>query len=367
MPEVPVRVFVAHSSIDRREVDRLVAVLKAKDMIVHRADELSGGTEFRPGIHRLLMNSHVLISYLTKDSLGSAWVNQEIGFAQALGIRQLPVTVGVLPPGMLEEVQAIRLGDEASDLETKVTGFDFESFVVPEPEMPPLTFEVVDGPLERTRRIGDYASQSGFGHGWIRQRGAFSSFSLPGAEDERNDPAIWARHDGYEARSPEYHQVQKKEREALEGHAQRRGVKLIIDPRTRLPSRGSLSVLTRLHVLRRFLDSMSDRTCRVVVSEFAREDNLLIVGDWLEARSQAPGPGGYRGTVFNRHLPSVRRSMLAFDRQFDDLLGKVDVSPERSRTRAIDEIDSVIRRLRAHPHTWLDKSRLRFGGLPGGG
>jgi hypothetical protein len=106
----------------------------------------------------------------------------------------LPVAVNTLPGEMIAELQALAVAPTLEDLEDGLRALDLEQVVLPTPRALSTT-EVVDRPEARTelmvrhaRRILDAGSD-----GHVRQRGIFSSFSLPDADPRE---PVWDRVDG---------------------------------------------------------------------------------------------------------------------------------------------------------------------------
>lgn len=335
------RVFVSYSREDKLLAKQLVGILKDQMSFMTLWDEdILPGMDFSDAIKYRISQSHLFMPLLTENSQNRPWVHQETGYAVALGIPVLPVAVNTLPGEMISPLHAISVGSDLSNLGKRLQEVNFEQVVLSSLSKPYLMIEIADWPEQRTEMMAQYANQVvvEFGeYGCVRQRGAFSSFSIP---DKREGNPIWELYDGNTPRPERYHQLQQQERCALEQHARARGVYLIIDPTLNLENRrGPLAVKTRLQTLFEFLNSMPDESVHIVMSDQARHGNITIVGDWFVADSQVPREGGFRQTVFNRHAPTVLRWVRRFDEQFKDLC---NMGAYKSRQAAMDAITERI-------------------------
>jgi len=66
------------------------------------------------------------------------------------------------------------------------------------------------------------------------------------------------------------------------------------------------------------------------------------VGDWFDADSMVPRPGGYLQTIFNWHAPTETGWIKRFDGLFNDLCQKQNLDPADSRKVAIEKISLKI-------------------------
>ncbi len=208
---------------------------------------------------------------------------------------------------------------------------------------------VVSWREERPVLIADHANKvrSESGPSDLRQRAAFSSFSIPDAE--WND-GIWADYDGDHPLSRQYHDNVRKERQALEWHARNSRCRLIIDPTVDFSSRGKGAHLPRLENLHGFLASMDDESTEVAFSKKGQQGNVTIVGDWFACEAQLPSAReGLRQTVFSWHAPSVLKYLRDFDDDFSRISNGEKVEPASSRRRAMDRIAELIEAEKAKP------------------
>lgn len=225
------RVFVSYSRKDRLLAKQLVGILKDHMSFMTLWDEdILPGMEFNAAIKNRISCAHLFMPLLTENLQERPWVHQETGFAIALGIPVLPVAVNTVPSEMIASLQAIIVEPDLSNLGKRLQEVNFEQVVLSPLSEPHLMIEIADWPEQRTKMMAQYANRvvDEFGeYGCVRQRGAFSSFSIP---DKSEKNPIWKLFDGNTPRPGHHHELQQQERCALERHARARGVYLIIDP-----------------------------------------------------------------------------------------------------------------------------------------
>ncbi|HUV04758.1 MAG TPA: toll/interleukin-1 receptor domain-containing protein [Armatimonadota bacterium] len=338
----PYRVFLSYSREDQELVDKIVAILEDERLgLVPRFDrDLRLGNPFAEGIKSLIETSHVFVPVLTANSKDRPWVHQEIGYAMGWGVPILPIAIDVDPGQMIQGLQAIKVDEELYGLLENLVKrqSDIDRAVMEAGSKAQGRFECAVYPETRTQLIAEYAERVRqlASHCRIRQRGAFSSFSLP--REHFSDP-VWLKRDYPKPRSEHYRMLQWCERMALEEHAVNAGCDLLIDPSVPYDKKGQQARNVRLETLVRFLESMPESLVRVATTEAARRENTLIVGDWFYCQSMAPKPGvGYYQTIFTWHAPRVLLEM----RQFDQMFLNYYVEDGRSRDRAINAIEEVI-------------------------
>jgi hypothetical protein len=335
----PYRVFISYSREDislARELDSALAQLGLKPLW---DPQIQPGEHFKDQIKTLISHSHLFVPLLTERSQGRPWVHQETGFAIALGIPVLPITVDRVPGEMSAEIQSLQVDPSFSNLTARLLSIDFGRIIERDASTPASLVQVAGWPEERTRLISEFAAKvmQLQGAARVRQRGTYSSFSIPTLPPEHPD---WHIRDGDNPRSPYYHELQSKERQALEGHARQQGCDLIINPYLRLRGRGQGATRIRLATLLAFLEAPTVDDVKVAISNRAQGRNLTVLGDWWVAESLVPGPGGYRQTVFNWHAPTALRAIQDFDREFKELVGGVPA--DESRARAIELIRTEV-------------------------
>lgn len=193
----------------------------------------------------------------------------------------------------------------------------------------------------------DAAYQLGGDFYRVRQRGGMSAFSLP---DQPANHGIWNSCEGEEPdaeHGKHARTLQREERTLLAKHVEHRGCDLILSPLRELFNRGPTATITRLRILRGFLESLDDKIqVRIAFVNTYPPGNLLLVGDWFVAESTSPRIGiGYCDTFFTNHAPSVSARLDQFDEEFDQLAQQIgDCSRQAagvSIRRYIDEIEKA--------------------------
>ena len=233
---------------------------------------------------------------------------------------------------MSSELQALQVEAGLFNLSDRLLEIDLDRIINESASVPASLVQVAGWPEERTRLMSEFAAKvlRRQGPARMRQRGTYSSFSIPNYGPEH---PIWGIRDGQNRRSPYYHELQAKERQTLEEHVRKQGCDLIINPKLRLRDRGLSATRVRLNELLAFLEASDVADVNVAISSQGQPRNLTVLGDWWVAESLVPGPGGYRQTVFNWHAPTALRALRDFDRDFIELSGGVPAAT--ARTQAI--------------------------------
>jgi hypothetical protein len=332
----PYRVFVGYAEGDRDAAARIVARLRELDVQPLWDQDNPGGWSYVKQTQARIAHSHLFIPFLTPRSIQSNWVNHEIGFAVGRGVPILPLSLGPIPDGMTETMQA-EIASSVDDLLPRLTRVRISDVV--EQDRFPKSYEFADLPEDRTKAIISYCkefSHLAFGKPQqLRHAGAFGSFSLPA---DPHDPIWVRRYDGepwratMEARKKDL----SEERQLLEAHAMRFGYDLIAYPH--LSHLTAVANQARAEILRSSLVSLqkSSGPIRVIFDESALGGNLLVVGDWFCAQSMTPKADGYRHTTLTSHAPTVRSAIAWFDRWFARL------GSSMSTDQAIDWLDRYI-------------------------
>jgi TIR domain len=110
------RVFISYSHDETKLAQRIAAYLHGNGMLSLWDKDIAPGSGFHDEIKKFINYSHVFLPIITESSSARGWVHQEIGYAMALNIPVLPVTVGRPPGEMLSGLQAIRLEDAEADI-----------------------------------------------------------------------------------------------------------------------------------------------------------------------------------------------------------------------------------------------------------
>ncbi|MCA9904387.1 MAG: toll/interleukin-1 receptor domain-containing protein [Anaerolineae bacterium] len=335
------RVFLSYAHVDKELVQRIASLIEAMGLAPLWDVDLNPGKPFTDEIKELIARSHVFIPIITRDSQHRPWVHQETGFAIALDIPILPITIGHVPSDMIAGIQGIETDSSLSQLREKFAEIDLDKLVLPIPKRPFGMVEIAELPSERCKLMSTYAN-------WVLDLGEYglvrtqaklgSSFSVPRAPVD--DP-IWDEREGDRDTLLRPHQLQ--ERLSLERHAQAAGCRLIIDPTTtKFNVPGVPARRARLRVFLDFLRSIPSDKIEVAISSEAHDTNLVVVGDHFFAESMAPRSGqGYFQTVFHSHPPSVLRKVRRFDQRFEELADRQDTTVDQ----AIALIEGILRQL----------------------
>ena len=262
----PYRVFISYAHADRSLVEALDAILAASNLVPLWDKDITPGNPFTQEIKDLIARAHIFMPLITENSYTRPWVHQETGFAIALDIPILPLSVDAAPSEMISQVQAISVDGDLSDLADQLTQIDLEKLVVPKPNRPLGTFYVADLPEDRTEsmiryanwvmEIGEYAP--------LRLQARYSVFAIP---DEAIDHPLWSQREGDARRSDHLRSLQRGERQILERHARMAGCRLIIDPTaSTLSEQGSMAQAARQRALLDFLKGMPPEKVEVVMS-----------------------------------------------------------------------------------------------------
>jgi hypothetical protein len=273
-------------------------------------------------------------------------VHQEIGYAVALNIPVLPVTIGSLPCQMIQDRNALEVCIDTDDLtavRAELSSDRLGDLAEAWADQRYATYACADDPPERAQMIASYADsvRSMGEYGRVRQRGALSSFHIP---NEATSNRIWRqRYGGYD-RGKSHCTHQRNERLALEKHSKEEGCRIIIDPSITYEQWGAHARKVRLETLLRFLGSEFGMKAQVAINtDMPRAESLTIVGDWFLAESVfGTIQGGYKQTIFTRHAPSVARRVKDFDVEFAELLAEKGWTPDSSRVLAMQELSSLI-------------------------
>ena len=178
----PYRVFISYSHVDRKFAEKVRKRLEDIDAKPMSDADIRGGARFTEEIRREISYAHVFISLLTRNSKERPWVHQELGYAMGLGVPILPLATDELPDGMAHEIQAVKVDSELLDLSEKLTAEVLDGAVLASQRAAPGRFECAQMLRQRTQILVDQAESllhnNRHGAGKIRQRMAFSSFSL---------------------------------------------------------------------------------------------------------------------------------------------------------------------------------------------
>ncbi|NRB54091.1 MAG: hypothetical protein HRU41_40960 [Saprospiraceae bacterium] len=220
-------------------------------------------------------------------------------------------------------------------------------------------------PLLRTRLIVLAARQlvnEDMGPGYtIRQKGEFSSFSIP--KMEVNNP-IWKIRAGAQPRSSEYHELQREERIYLQELATKASCKLIIYPYQPLNHRGTAATITRLRTLQEFLLTHSD-SIQVVISSSAKNVNSLMIGERFLVDSIS-SEEGFTQNYYSWDRAIVEHSICKFDMEFKLLFEEQGATSSKVLDNVVNEIGFIIKDLESQSsgQLYLHSLETELGIIP---
>jgi len=343
------RVFIsfAHEQEDKELAGRVAAHLEAQDMMALWDENFTYGHGFHDEIKLFISYAHVFLPIITEASSGHAWVHQEIGYAMALNVPILPVTVGKLPEGMLQGLHAICLENAKASLLDSLRPAVILGALSGQDDFKQALYRCADETEERAVMLRDYANEIrriGYSD-VVRQSGALTSFHIP-----NRIPAhpVWKERYGGRDLGEYRSKRQGEERQALLEHALARSCRLIICPEITFEDYGIKARIVRLKCLLEFLLSMPDDKVEIAHSPFLdRGESITIVGDWFSAASiSGKLVKGYRQTIFTRHAPTVAKHVQRFDDTFREALkARPWPKADSSRLGAIIFLEDLVSRL----------------------
>lgn len=342
------RVFISYSRNDLKWVRIIDAALKRIALPMWDKD-FRYGQGFHEQIQMFIAHAHIFLPVITEQASTRGWVHQEIGYAKALNIPVLPITLGknALPDAMIESLQAVRLNDDedrwASQLQRLLTLGGLESLVNDSADQGHAPFQCAEDTEDRARSLARYSDavrRLGF-HGMVRQVGALTSFHIP---SEPISHPVWKDRYGRMHQTNNHCRMLRKERQALEKHVRKEGCRLIINPTLPYRQYGLGARISRLEWLIKFLKSMPPGKVQVAINDkLPDQRSLTIVGNWFSAESVSAAIGqGYRHTIFTRHAPTVQSMVELFDEEFKEALKANKWKAGESCGRAIQELQSLI-------------------------
>lgn len=346
-PKTGFRIFLSYSHKDRPLVRKIVAILKNNGLVPMWDEDFSYGTGFHEQIRNFIAHAHVFLPIITTHSNARKWVHQEIGYAMAMNIPVLPLAIGRLPEAMLQQIHALRAdAGDLAPLKKKLSADRLTVLIERHCGSGTALYQCADYAEARAdmmARFADDVHNLGVS-AKVRQKGGLSSFHIP---HEGITHPVWKERYGNLTRSTEHCRLQRKERIALERHADLAGCRLIINPWLTYPFYGQKARISRLRQLLLFLQGRTEKLCQVAVSKDMDEDqSVTILGDWFAAESVSVRIGqGYRQTIFTCHAPSIAEKIEAFDQEFQELLQVEGVTPDRSCARAVDVIQGLLQKL----------------------
>ncbi|MCL2396966.1 MAG: toll/interleukin-1 receptor domain-containing protein [Defluviitaleaceae bacterium] len=93
-------IFFSHSTRDRdiilpikNKIDEITGSSLDIFLSSDEGESINAGVRWRTAIESALSNTKILFAFVTQNSVNSIWVNYEIGYANALGVRIVPVGI----------------------------------------------------------------------------------------------------------------------------------------------------------------------------------------------------------------------------------------------------------------------------------
>lgn len=336
------RIFISYSRSDRAKVLPLVGYLTRSGFDVLWDEEIVGGNCFTEQIKSFIEHAHLVVPVLTSSSQGRIWTHHEIGYALALNISILPVSIGVIPQGIIGSLQPVSIAEDFADLPTKLTkDLILRSFEIAADGKGPRC-ELAEERHDRAPMMARYAKEvlEMGRYGMVRQFSILSSFAI--LDRPETDPA-WRDIYGV-VENHHYWRTLRAERQALNLHAAKAGCALILMPHVELRYHGTKAKSTRLRSLLAFLRSCPSKVVVAFNEETPpREEALTLVGDWFSAWAPTSNVRkGRLGTVFTRHAATVSRQLNDFDVELEQTMVRNGITPEESRTWAIARLEEIL-------------------------
>lgn len=336
------RVFISYRHADEAKVEILADILRENGLEPMWDPDIRAGSGFGQVIMDFIAHSHIFVPFITTDSIERGWVNQEIGYAKALNIPILPISLDELPPGMISHLQAEKWDDNQEKMKHKLSYKKFKRIILSTQTKP--LFECAYLFPERTQMIADFSKRilcmgSGY-HGHVRQKARLSSFQIP---DRPTNHQIWIERDDEGFPDENRYRLLRNERQWLERHVKECGCSLIIDPDITIERCDDKVAKIRINLLLEFLREVDHPEVKVAIAKELKE-NITLVGDYFGAFAVnlTKREKGFRQTIFTRHAPTVQRFIKSFDDEIDSLLEDQNVSAEESKNHVIGQLEEKL-------------------------
>lgn len=335
-----IRIFISYSHEDQPLVERLVSILAGQGITPLWSNKLSVGESFDEEIKRFIEHAHIFMPILTESSLQRGWVQQEIGYALGLRIPIFPVTINhVNPGGMLQRNHAIKLEEDNLKLQQQLNLDHFKSLLKRNDQA--ALYQKALRPEMRAAMMKNYADNvSNLGHyGIVRQKGGLSSFHIPMHDIQH---PVWTDRYYPEKRSDYHKDLQRNERLALQEHADKCPVKLLINPNYGVKSRDPISAKARVHTLIEFLEQHQGDICIAFVQNPDEMDQLTMVGDWFLAESVSFKDGdGFTNTFFTRNANEITKRIISFEHEMNTSLVRMNCNETNSRKYVLNYLNNL--------------------------
>lgn len=343
------RVFLSYSHNDIKYVLKIAEILRQNNLIPIWDKNFRFGNNFHEMIQNYIAHAHVFMPVITAESSQRGWVHQEIGYAMALHVPVIPISIGELPGEMISQLHAITLDETLMGASEYLSYKAIDTLI--QHSYNPLysTYCCTEQAEERAELISKMANDViSMGHyACIRQKGGLSSFQIPNV---RISDCRWAdRYDNGIQNNDNHCKHQLEERKALEIHAREAGCKLIINPDLIVNNYIKKAKLERLRTFLEFVENMPDDKIDIVFdSNLNFNETVTLVGDWFssEAFSRTVSQG-FKQAIFTCHAPGMRSKIETFDSEMEYLLQRNGIKAGESRIAAINEIQRIINNVNA--------------------
>ena len=222
VPATKYRVFISYSHADRPQVGRMADIFEELGLAPMWDSGNRPGLPFDAQIKRYIAHAHLFVPFITASSDERKWVQQEIGFAVALNVPVMPVTLGADPGEMLAGIHAIQLRHGVEELRSRLTWTRVDSFLQERQRASAALYECAEYHGHRTTMMATYCNdvrQLGY-DGLVRQRGGLSSLHIP---NKHINHRTWKLRYGGKRDDPDNNGRLLEERLALEFHARAAG------------------------------------------------------------------------------------------------------------------------------------------------
>jgi len=153
----PYRVFVSYLREDRKAAERVVEHLKRSGLRPFWDEDLLWGPSFTEQIKNAIAYAHAFIPLVTKVSSKGPWVHQEIGYAEGKHVPLLPVAIGELEMGMIQQLQAVQLSPDLADLALRLDAKRIERVILQAQDESHATCSCTEEPEPRAKMLGETA------------------------------------------------------------------------------------------------------------------------------------------------------------------------------------------------------------------
>lgn len=134
----PLRIYVSYSQEDRRLAEQAVKVLSQMGLHPVWDKDPRAGTRFSAVSKGLISDAQIFMPIITRNSIRRPWVHQEIGYAMAMNVPVLIIALDTLPREMTEQLHAIEVKEDLSDLAERLRNIE-PVFFAPSAAIDPIS------------------------------------------------------------------------------------------------------------------------------------------------------------------------------------------------------------------------------------